>query len=287
MTRVVVVGSINIDVSVRSATLPRPGETVLGSDLRIGMGGKGANQAVAARHAGADVTMIGSVGDDEFGRHAVTELTHHGVDVSLVRTVAEPTGVAQITVSGDGENTIVVAPGANSALGDLAAADRTAIAGADVLLMQLEVPLATTTAAAQLAHLSDTAVILNPSPLQPLPDDLKRSTTVLVANQSEAAALPGFGTVEASGHRLPRWVIVTRGAHGASVHEVDRAALRVRTSAVDPVDTTGAGDVFAGTLAAHWRSPNDIGDLRTPTQSAVNAATRSVTVRGTGFWNEK
>ncbi|WP_018179610.1 ribokinase [Jongsikchunia kroppenstedtii] len=286
MARVVVVGSINVDVSVRSATLPRPGETLLGSDLRIGLGGKGANQAVAARYAGAEVQLIGAVGDDEFGRFALAELTRRGVDVGRVRTTSEPTGVAQITVSDDGENTIVVAPGANSALTELTDAERGAIGDAQVLLLQLEIPLATTTASARLADANGTAVVLNPSPLQPLPDDLAASTTVLVVNESEAAALPGFSTAAASDHPLPRFVIVTRGGHGASVHEVGHGALRVRTSAVNPVDTTGAGDVFAGTLAAHWGSVDEIDDLRTPTQSAVDAATRSVTMRGTGFWNE-
>jgi ribokinase len=285
MTRVVVVGSINIDVSVRSPTLPRPGETMLGSDLRIGLGGKGANQAIAARYAGADVRLIGAVGDDDFGRRALTELTRHGVDVALVRTTTEPTGVAQITVSDDGENTIVVAPGANSTLTELSAADRAAIAGADVLLIQLEIPIATTTAAAELAHSVGTGVVLNPSPLQPLPDDLIAGTTVLVVNQTEADALPGFTTAEATDDPLPRFVIVTRGAHGASLHEVGHGALRVHTSPADPVDTTGAGDVFAGTLAAHWGSAEEVEDLRGPAQAAAEAATRSVTLRGTGFWN--
>lgn len=285
MTHVVVVGSINVDVSVRTAALPAPGETLLGSDLRIGLGGKGANQSVAARYAGAEVRLIGAVGDDDFGRLAVAELDRHGVDTQFVRTVAEPTGIASITVSDDAENTIVVAPGANSSLLELSDAERAAIVDADVLLCQLEIPLATTTAAARLAHTNGVDVILNPSPLQSLPDDLMSSTSVLVANESEAAALPDFETADPAAHPLPRYVIVTRGPHGASVHEVRDGALRVHSSPVDPVDTTGAGDVFAGTLAAHWVSPHGIDDLRRPTQIAVDTATKSVRTRGTGFWS--
>jgi ribokinase len=249
-----VVGSLNLDLVVRVARLPGPGETVTGSDVFRNPGGKGANQAVAAARLGRRVAMVGCVGDDDAGRELLGSLAGAEVDTAQVRVVdGVPSGTAFITVGEDGENQIVVSPGANARLtpADVAAA-RPALEAATVTLLQLEVPLEAVAAAAATAA---GRVVLNPAPVRDLPGDLLTGVDVLVPNRVELAQLAGASvpeTVEAAGTlagRLPaRAVVVTLGADGALVVEDGRVS-HVPSVPVRPVDTTAAGDAFCGGLA--------------------------------------
>jgi ribokinase len=251
---VAVVGSLNLDLVVRVPRLPGPGETVSGDDLFRNSGGKGANQAVAAARLGRRVAMVGCVGDDDAGRELLESLEAGAVDTSRVRVVTGvPSGTALITVSEDGENQIVVSPGANARLApDDVAAAGSALAGAAVTLLQLEVPLEAVAAAARAAG---GTVVLNPAPVRDLPDGLLDRVDVLVPNRVELAQLAGGpvpGTVEEAAGlagRLPVGaVVVTLGADGALVVE-DGQARHVPAVPVRAVDTTAAGDAFCGGLA--------------------------------------
>lgn len=252
---IVVVGSLNMDLVIRAPRHPRPGETLTGGPFLTIPGGKGANQAVAAARLGAQVTMIGKVGADGFGQALTDNLAAAGVNVTHITRAAEATGVALITVSAAGENTIVLAPGANGAVTPEDVRAREAvIRGADALLLQLEVPLATVTAAAEIAASHKVPVILNPAPAQPLPAELLRRVTYLIPNEHEAALLAGRDGGDpvalAEGVRAlgPRSVVVTLGAAGSLV--LDGAeAVRVPAFPVDVVDSTAAGDAFVAAFA--------------------------------------
>ncbi|WP_174561840.1 ribokinase [Rhodococcus triatomae] len=248
--RVVVVGSINMDLIVGTPRIPDPGETVLGDRFATGPGGKGANQAVAAARAGAEVAFVGAVGTDTFALELRQSLVDAEVDVTQLREIDGPSGVAMITVDDAGRNSIVVAPGANGSLAGLTAADLDAIASADVLLCQLEIPLDTAVSATAHARAHGTVVLLNPSPVRPLPPDLTDSVDVLVANEAEAAQLAD--DIAAVPHR-----ITTLGGRGARHLGPDGGRTAVAPPQVDVVDTTGAGDAFAGALAAVWGRRDD------------------------------
>ncbi len=239
-TRVCVVGSVNLDAVFTVAALPAAGETVLGSAPSTHPGGKGGNQAVAAARAGADVAFVGAVGDDDAGARLRRHLEDNGVGTAGLTTLGEPSGSAIITVDPAGENTIVVAPGANAAL-TLDAGQRDLIAGSDVLLLQLEIPIATATAAARAAREAGVTVIVNVSPVGPDVTELAGLTDVAVVNETESARFE---------HRVPHRV-VTLGARGARYTGAD-GTVEVPSPVVDAVDTSGAGDVFAGVLAAEW-----------------------------------
>lgn len=244
MGRVVVFGSLNVDLVTSVERHPRPGETVLGSGLARLAGGKGANQAVAAAGAGARVVMIGCVGDDAEGAAYVRRLAGLGVDVSSVRVAAgAPTGTALVAVSDSGENTIVVVPGANACVGaaEVAALRRLGLGPGDVLLVQLEVPLASVCRAVRLAAGAGARVVLNAAPYAALPGDVVALCDPLVANESEALLVADAGVVPGS-------LLVTLGAHGAVWDGVSYPAVAVAPAEV--VDTTGAGDAFCGALAA-------------------------------------
>ncbi|WP_167100180.1 PfkB family carbohydrate kinase [Mycobacterium sp. DL592] len=243
MARVCVVGSVNVDQFFTVAALPGPGETVLASAVRTEPGGKGGNQAVAAARAGAEVTFVGAVGTDPAGAQLRTHLSTNGVDLTGVEELSAPSGSAVILVGADGANLIVVAPGANGHLTLASAAARSAIAGCEVLLVQLEIPVATAVAAAREAHSVGATVIVNASPVSTdaAVADLAAVTDVVVVNETEE----------------PHWDwptphrVVTRGARGASYSGPD-GTLEVPAPEVEAIDTTGAGDVFAGVLAADW-----------------------------------
>ena len=258
---VAVVGSANLDLVVEVATIPVPGETVLGGDLRRIAGGKGANQAVAAARLGRRVAMIGRVGDDDSGAILRAALTSAGVDTARILTTdGTPSGTALIAVAADGDNAIVVSPGANGRLspGDVAAAAGVLEAAA-VVLLQLEVPVEAVAAAVSTAR---GTVVLNPAPAPaaPLPLDVLDGVDVLVPNQTELAVLAGHsglsaigevdaGTAVALARGLPvASVVVTLGADGAMV-VTGAEAVHVPAPRVDPVDTTAAGDAFCGALA--------------------------------------
>ena len=258
--RVVVVGSYNTDMVVRTSRIPRPGETVIGGSFTSGHGGKGANQAVAAARAGAQVTFIGKIGTDALGDEAAAGLRAEGIDTRfLVRDPDHATGTAWIIVDERGENSIVVASGANAALApeDIARAAE-AIVNADVLLLQLECPVPAVRAAIDVATANGVRVILNPAPACSLDPELLRSVSILTPNEVEAEMLTGIPVDDdvqlnaAIGVLLARGVgtvIVTLGARG--VHCASAAGREAITSfPVTPIDTTAAGDVFNGVLAA-------------------------------------
>lgn len=272
--RICVVGSLNADIVVRSPRLPAPGETVLGGPLAVYPGGKGANQAVAAARMGVAVSMVGAVGDDEHGRIVRAALEAEGIDLSGLSTRAGvATGVGVVTVAEGGENSIVVAPGANHTVtpADLERS-RAAISAADVLLLQLEIPLETVARAARLARNAGTTVLLNAAPGGPLPADLLADVDVLLVNEVEAEALggsaaPGPGTTPRTGGGVPSspedllkaisrtgigTLIVTAGERGAWYLSGQEIGGRVEAFGVEAVDSVGAGDAFAGVLAARW-----------------------------------
>jgi ribokinase len=253
---IVVLGSLNVDLVVRVPALPRPGETVLGDRLSTFAGGKGANQAVAAARLGGRVAMVGRLGADPGGDTLAGSLDREGVDASGVeRDAGEPTGAALIMVDGGGENLIAVAPGANGRVG-VADADRALrAAGADgLLVLQLEIPMD----AAARAVGRGGRVVLNAAPAAAAARELLRGLHALVVNQSEAAALLGGGPVRGGGAALETaralheagagLAVVTLGAAGSVLCDADGARL-VEPFVVTAVDTTAAGDAFAGGLA--------------------------------------
>jgi ribokinase len=257
IARIAVLGSANMDLVGTAASLPRPGETVLGHGFAMVAGGKGANQAVAASRAGGRCVAVAAVGDDAFGPALRAGLAGADVDTSLLRVVPGPSGVALIAVDAAGENQILVAPGANARLTGLTAPERAAIAGADALICQLEVPVETVTEAAGVARAAGVRVVVNAAPARRLPDELSRATDLLVVNRGEAevvTGLAGAGTdrlVDALLELAPR-AVMTLGAGGAVYGGRDGLRLAVPAPVVSTVDTTAAGDAFIGALSVAW-----------------------------------
>ncbi len=291
MTRsdVVVVGSVNVDLVVQAARLPRPGETVGGGVFLKAHGGKGANQAVAAARLGADVGLVARVGTDPFGDEALAHFRAEGLRTDHVtRDPAHATGVAVITVDAAGQNAIAVAAGANAAL-TVADIDRAAdlIRHAGVLAAQLETPLETVRHAIRLAAGAGVPVVFNPAPAPdgPLPADLLRAVAVLTPNETEAAALSGVPVVdEASARRAAavlresgvRTVVLTLGERGVLIADAS-GVERVPAPRVRAVDTTAAGDSFTGALARFLAAGLDV---RAAARRACAAAALSVTRAG-------
>jgi ribokinase len=259
---VVVIGSISADVTVFTKRLPAPGETVLGESLSLVLGGKGANQAVAAARAGAPTSIVGCVGSDLFRDLVLDSLTAEGVDTSAVATLAGPTGVAHIRVDSNGENDIVVVPLANAGLTTerVEAALPQVAASAAVLLLQLEVPYDTAQRAARLGRELGLTVVLDPAPAPTTPFDEAFWSTVDVVtpNETEAQIITGIDVTDAeSAERAGRWfvdrgvgrAVVTRSAHGATTVTRDGVTEHPPYQ-VRSVDSTAAGDAFAGHLGA-------------------------------------
>lgn len=244
---IVVFGSINVDVLVSVPHLPVPGETVLGGDYVIAPGGKGANQALAACRAGASVTMIGAVGRDPFGGIALSLLRRGGVYLSHVAEVERPTGCAVITVDPTGENQIAVASGANLLTAARQVPDRL-LEPKTVLILQREVPAAENAAVIARARARGARIVFGLAPAGPIAPAQLEDIDFIIANEGEAATLGG----DAAGlaRQLGQGLIVTRGAKGATALLHDGSTLTIPTLAIDPVDTTGAGDTFAGVFAA-------------------------------------
>ncbi|MFB6819550.1 ribokinase [Streptomyces sp. NPDC056347] len=252
MTGIAVLGSTNMDLVAYTERAPRLGETVTGREFRTVPGGKGANQAVAAARAGGDVLMIGAVGDDPYGDLLRAGLERSGVDTGLLHTVEGPSGTAHIVVDGTGANAIVVIPGANGTVTALGPGEMAAIAGAELLLLQLELPLSAVIEGARTAHAQGVRTILTPSPVQPLPPELLDCVDLLVPNEHEAAELSGFTDPRAAAQhllgRVPA-VVITLGARGCLYAARGTDPVRFPAPEVTAVDTTGAGDTFVGTLA--------------------------------------
>ena len=256
---IIVVGSSNTDMIIKLERIPLPGETILGGEFVTAAGGKGANQAVGAARAGGQVTFIARVGADMFGDQAVAGFTREGINTDhVLRDKSRPSGVALIFVAKDGENSIAVAGGAN---GELSPTDvrqaKKLFAGVGMLVMQLETPLATVQAAADLAAKAGVRVILNPAPARALPDKLLKKISIITPNETEAELLTGIkvdseaGAAKAAGKLLTRGVktaIITLGSRGAFVAGAGVAKL-VPGFKVRAVDTTAAGDTFNGALA--------------------------------------
>jgi ribokinase len=255
---IAVVGSLNMDAIARVARLPMPGETVLASGFVQALGGKGANQAVAAARAGSAVEFVGRVGVDLAGQALISSLQIAGVNTKhVVRDAGGSTGIALIAVDNQGQNSIVVVSGVNANLHveDIDAA-RDAIERSSIVLLQLEVPLETVQYAAEMAHRSGTTVVLNPSPAQALPNSLLNLVDILVPNEEEVAYLSGMGSpvepASAAGMLLTngaKAVVVTLGDRGAAVID-ENGETDIYAYDVEAVDTTGAGDAFVGNLAA-------------------------------------
>jgi ribokinase len=265
---VLVVGSITADVTAFSKRLPKRGETVLGDDFTLFLGGKGANQAVAAARSGAPTWMVGCVGEDPFRDIVLDGLTGHGVRTGEIRTVPDRTGVAHIRVDATGENDIVITPLANYALTPRMVDESIAATAGEVgvLLLQLEVRAQVTCHAAEAGAAAGLTVVLDPAPAQPLPPQVWRHVAVVTPNESEAAALTGIEVSDVESARAAgRWFVdrgvrhalVTLGGGGA-VHVTGRTSRHFPAFPVTPVDTTAAGDAFTGALGAALAAGRDI-----------------------------
>lgn len=282
MTRIAVVGSLNMDLVIRTPRLPAPGETILGREFTTAPGGKGANQAVAAAKLGASVAMVGRVGTDSFGRALRESLRVDAVDTANVfADDLAATGVAVIQVDDGGQNTIVVASGANAYVtrADIDTS-RAALISANALVVQLEVPLDTVTHALQLAHEAHVLTILNPAPAQPLQPDVLALVDILAPNETEASLLTDimvndWAGAEAAARELnrrgARTVVITLGARGALVFE-NNLAHQVPPFPVKSIDATAAGDAFVATLAVARASGRDM-DTALREASAAGALT--------------
>ncbi len=267
--RVCVVGSVNADLTFTVNALPRPGQTVLASSLLSSPGGKGGNQAVAAARAGASVQLVAALGSDSAAEQLRTHLRANDVGLDGAVTVSGPSGTAVIVVDAAAENHIVVAPGANAQLNVGSADIHAVIADSDVVLLQLEIPMATAIAAARVARAAGATVIVNASPVGARPHDLlalSEQADVVVVNEAEAREW----------HWPVPHLVITRGKRGAS-YLGDDERFDVPAPRVTPVDTTGAGDVFAGVLAAGWRDGHEVALRR-----ACAAGALSTLVSGAG-----
>jgi ribokinase len=266
--RVVVVGSANVDLVWQGARLPAPGETVTDGQFAETLGGKGANQAAAAKELGADVRFVGCVGDDTRGWAVVGDLEARGIDCTFVSTSTEPTGVALVAVDATGENMVAVAPGANRALAPEAAVD--AIEPGDVVLCSCEIPLATVQATVTAAIERGAAVIVNPAPPRGVIPG-----AILTPNEHECTHLGGIDVLVAAAPA----VIVTLGRDGATLHRAGHAPHHQPPFAIDAVDSTGAGDAFNGALAWALLTGHTVPDAARFACAAGALATRALGAR--------
>ncbi|UOO77504.1 ribokinase [Neisseria sp. Dent CA1/247] len=277
--KITVIGSINIDLVTGSPRFPQPGETLLGTSFDRFMGGKGANQAVAAARLGAEVCMIGAVGDDGFGREALAHLQAEGINTDRIKTLPDqPTGMANITVA-EGDNHIIVVSGANFGItpADIEACEAR-IAESDVILSQLEIPMDCVIAAAKLARKHNKPFVLNPAPAQKLPAELLGLVTLLTPNAYELAislGLPENTPVEELIKQAGVPVLMTRGSEGVLYNDENGTLHTQPSFKVTPVDTTGAGDTFNGAFAVFRHL-----SMKEATRKANAAAALSVTKAG-------
>ncbi|WP_414936560.1 ribokinase [Amycolatopsis sp. cmx-11-51] len=272
-SQVLVIGSANADLVVPVDRRPGGGETVLGGDTVLSPGGKGANTAVAAARLGADVALLGAVGDDPYGELLKRSLGESGVNTTLLRTSERPTGIAYITVTPDGENSILVSPGANSGLRP----EDIDLDGAEIVVLSLEIPLETVEHAVAKAAGAGVRTLVNLSPAAELSAKTLENVDVLLVNEHEAAFLLGG---EADFPKLldlgPKAAVVTLGAKGAMVVTAE-GVTEVSSPKVEAVDTTGAGDAFAGALATSLAKSEGLADAA---RQAVKVAAITVTRQG-------
>lgn len=259
LNKIVVIGSSNTDMVIKADKLPGPGETVLGGNFMTFFGGKGANQAVAAARSGGDVIFITKIGKDLFGQQSLENYSKENIDIShIFQDINQPSGVALITVDKNGENSIAVASGANATLKieDIQKVEDV-IVNANVLLMQLEIPIETVEYAAKLANNSKIKVVLNPAPAIHISDELLSNVHVVIPNRNEAENLSGIiiddwetakKAANAISSRGVSNVIITLGSAGVFVKEGDNY-YKIESTKVNVVDTTGAGDTFCGVFS--------------------------------------
>lgn len=257
-SKILVAGSSNTDMVIKTASFPAPGETILGGSFFMNAGGKGANQAVAATRLGGNVTFVGKVGDDVFGKQAVQLLQNEGINVSSVAVdPVNPSGVAMITVDRNGENSIVVASGSNGTMSpedfDRAIHE---LDDSEFVLMQLEIPVRTVEYIAGLAFQKQKKIVLNPAPAAPLSADLLKMIFLITPNENEAGQLTGikvtdeFSALKAASflqHQGVENVIITMGASGAFYLAGSKSGI-IPAPEVAAIDTTAAGDTFNGAL---------------------------------------
>ncbi|MCF6238515.1 MAG: ribokinase [Candidatus Marinimicrobia bacterium] len=285
--KVIVVGSYNVDMTITTDVFPQAGETVIGNGLTYGHGGKGANQAVSAARSGAQATLFAKVGLDPYGEQAVTAMALEGINTKHIqRSSGIPTGMASITVNGQGENSIVVVSGANWELSPGEVEHELGLlTDADILLTQLETPLDSVATAIKVAQQKDITVILNPAPAQKLPSDLLRDVDIITPNRIEAEMLTGIpisdeDSLLKAAQVLHTYginiVIITLGTQGVFLSLSGESKL-IPAINVEAVDTVGAGDVFNGVLAAHY---SDIESIEAVISLAIIAAGLSVTRTG-------
>jgi ribokinase len=284
---IVVIGSSNTDMIIQVPRIPKPGETILGGKFSMAAGGKGANQAVAAARAGGKVTFIARIGQDIFGEEALAGFKKDGINTDyIIRDREAPSGIAEIFVADDGENSIAVASGANMNLipEDVYTAEKV-IKEADIVLMQLEIPLNIVQLASEMVHQAGGKVILNPAPAKPLPDELYKNLSLLTPNESEAELLTGIkvtdensavNTVKVMLERGIQTIVLTLGSKGALIASHGTTDV-ISGYPVKAVDTTAAGDVFNGALAVALAEGKS---LKESVQFANAAAALSVTQLG-------
>jgi ribokinase len=265
MPNILVAGSLNADLVVRTPRFPQPGETLSGEDLHVIPGGKGANQAVAAARHGAQVSMLGRVGQDNFGDFLLENLKSNEVDAQYVRRSEASTGTAIIVVDSSGQNSIVLSPGANGQVTEQDMQDAS-FSDFKLLLLQLEIPTPAVVAAAQRARQNGLRVILNPAPARELPEELIALTDYLIPNESELGLLSGMQVQDAASaeraaksmlERGVRTIIVTLGSQGALIVTGEQVT-HVESFKVDVVDTTAAGDSFIGGFAYKLLESQDL-----------------------------
>lgn len=288
MSSILVIGSLNTDICIRTDTLPKPGETIIGSQYTYSFGGKGANQAYAARKAGADVILLGYIGEDKYGRQMIQALNEAGICTEHLGTsFQQPTGTAFVLTDRAGANSIVVISGANTECSvDYILEKQAYFSEADCILLQLEIPLKTVCQSAALGREAGKTVILNPAPaLRELPQELYENVDIITPNETELSILTGCKTgtpeeIRSAAEQIiyrgiPR-VIVTLGSRGAMIVDRERA-IEIYGRCVPAVDSTGAGDCFNGVLAVA------LAEKAAPEEAAMKAnaaAAISVTRRG-------
>ena len=288
MGKITVVGSSNTDLVIKADRIPQPGETLLGGQFMMAAGGKGANQAVAARRLGGEVSFVACVGDDVFGKDSVANYAREGMDISCVSVKnGVPSGVATIVVDSEAENVIVVAPGANNALGKAeidAAGDR--ITASDFVLLQLEIPMETVEYTARKASEAGVKVVLNPAPAASLSADLLSSLSLITPNRTETELLTGLPVnseedaakaADAFAGKGVKNVVITLGSKGAYYLAEDGSRGLVPATPVKAQDTTGAGDTFNGALCVALSEGRS---LKEASQFASKASAIAVTRMG-------